>query len=333
MSFRSRLVCARARVVVLLAAPLIAAAAAGCGNYSNEDLEFMNALPEKQDLAATIPMRSALDISNRAELYTTTRSVTLVFNALLDALLTQIDEVRGDSPTTRLPGERIWGPFPAQANPGWEIELDMRLDTSSGATAQIDYDLNLRPVGSPTWTALVSGWFQASGGVRRGTGHAALATAGLRAAGFDFPCNDTACNDPGLKYVDTITVDYATAAFPTSVIVMINKLPNPNKPDDITSATYDYEAWADGSGAFSFDFWADNVPGPNGVEKYNVTSGWLGTGAGRATLTVLAGDLPVGLQQVECWDTSLVATYNDKPWQTTADVGGDPSVCPTVPSI
>jgi hypothetical protein len=319
--------------LVLPAALLVVAA--GCGNYSNEDLEFMNALPEKQDLAASMPMRSALSLADRAELYTTTRSVVLLFNTLLDALLLPIDQARANSPTTRLPGERIWGPFPSQDHPGWEVRLDM---TKVVDPPLFQYTLGLRPVGSGdgAWIALLSGSFAAAGGIRRGNGETHLATAALRAAGFDFPCADALCNDPGLKYIDTIDITYATAAFPTSVMVALKKLPNPNKPDDVTQATYTYAASADGSGAFSFDFWADNVPGPNGVEKYNVSSGWLGSGAGRAVLKVVAGDLPVGLEQVECWDTSFAATYNDKPWKTAEDVASDPNdpaICPVVPMI
>jgi len=36
---------------------LLAALVAGCGNYSNEDLEFMNALPAGDDLQVKIPPR------------------------------------------------------------------------------------------------------------------------------------------------------------------------------------------------------------------------------------------------------------------------------------
>ena len=33
------------------------ASSVGCGNYSNEDLEFMNAVPERSDLSADLPVR------------------------------------------------------------------------------------------------------------------------------------------------------------------------------------------------------------------------------------------------------------------------------------
>ena len=93
-------------------AAVVVATTIGCGNYSNEDLEFMNALPERQDLTAAIPARSAILIGT-ADLYRMTRNVALVFNGISEALLTVIDTIRAYPPTTRQPNGRIWGPFPA----------------------------------------------------------------------------------------------------------------------------------------------------------------------------------------------------------------------------
>jgi len=64
---------------LLLAATLLAGA---CGNYSNEDLEFMNAVPAREDLAANMP-RSMILPANEAELSRDTHDVIRTFNGAL----------------------------------------------------------------------------------------------------------------------------------------------------------------------------------------------------------------------------------------------------------
>src|SRR5690242_6412920 len=85
----------------------------GTGNYSNEDLEFMSALPERGDVVASIPTQSALAPAEMAELYLATRAAVNDFNGLVDTFLGVIDTARSRPPSSRLPDERIWGPFAA----------------------------------------------------------------------------------------------------------------------------------------------------------------------------------------------------------------------------
>jgi len=66
---------------LLLAATLLAGA---CGNYSNEDLEFMNAVPAEQDLSVNMPRSNLL--VNEAELSTLTHDTVATFNGALDFL-------------------------------------------------------------------------------------------------------------------------------------------------------------------------------------------------------------------------------------------------------
>src|SRR5262245_3345139 len=70
---------------------------AGCGNYSNEDLEFMNAVPARQDLIAFIP-RSPILPANEAELAKDTHDVIATFNGALDFLVAA-DLIRTYQPT------------------------------------------------------------------------------------------------------------------------------------------------------------------------------------------------------------------------------------------
>jgi hypothetical protein len=309
MSFRSPFVVATLLVAI-----------AGCGNYSNEDLEFMNALPEKSDLTADVPMRSAVTLASTAELYRTTREVAAIFNGITDAFLNLIDGIRAFPPTTRKPDERIWGPVPAANQPGWLVRMIMQRQPE---VATFSYSLDFIPAGAPDSAAisLITGSFAAAGGVRKGSGEIHVTTDMLRAAG----------GDPGLGYLETLDVLYDTSAPPISVDLTFVNLPDPLKPLDPTTGHYVYSAQENGQGALSYEFSANSIPGPAGLDTFNVTSRWLGTGEGRSDLQVVSGDA-VGALEAQCWNSQLQAVYIDKPWAPLEDIGA-PADCPAIPTL
>jgi hypothetical protein len=302
----------------LLLATCLLGAAAGCGNYSNEDLEFMNALPERADLAAVVPTRSALTLADTAEYYRLTRNVSLIFNGITDAFLTLIDTIRAFPPTTRHPNQRIWGPFPADKQPGWMIRMVME---RSGA--RFDYRLEFQPASDPSspplW--LIKGWYAATVGVRRGQGQIIVDTTALRAAGVD----------PDLGFLDHLTVDYTTSDYPIDVKLTFVSFANPLKPDDPTQGTYEYAVQSNGQGALTYDYFANSLPGPV-VEEFLVTSRWLGTGEGRADLQLVSGDNFVGAHATECWNRAFRALYVDKPWAVQDNIG-TPADCLAIPTL
>jgi hypothetical protein len=299
---------------------VLAAALAGCGNYSNEDLEYMNAVPDRDALAANIPPSRVLP-ANEAELSRTTHDVVAVFNGVLDLFLGIVDAVRAYQPTQRLPNQRIWGPVPADKQPGWQWRFIVTRDPA--APTNFAYALQFQPIGGApdTWAALLSGWFEAASGARRGVGGFHVETAKLRAAGYPF--------ENGGERIKTIDVTYSTREFPISVEVDFVQF-----TEDFTSTNsfhYEYGALENGQGAMRFVIsGVDLIPGPL-VDSLEVTTRWLASGTGRGEATVTQGDAVVGLMQVECWDTNFRATYNDKPWKIDENVGADPSVCPDIP--
>jgi hypothetical protein len=293
-------------------------ASAGCGNYSNEDLEFMAALPEKQELSAEVPTRSALVLGETAEYYRLTRNVSLIFNGITEAFLGIIDTIRAFPPTTRKLNERIWGPFEAEHQPGWMIRMLM---TRAGTT--FTYHLQFQPASDPSsgWLSLIDGFYAVTGGVRRGQGQIKVVTAPLRAAGVD----------PDLGFLDQLTVDYTTSEFPIDVKLMFTNLPNPLKTDDPMQGTYEYAVQSNGQGALTYDYFADVIPGPM-IDEVLVTSRWLGTGEGRADLQVVSGDAAVGAQATECWNRFFRAVYIDKPWAPLEHLA-TPADCPAIPTL
>src|SRR4051812_35717650 len=116
----------RARGTVLLAVVLFAAA---CGNYSNEDLEFMNAVPARVDIAAEMP-RSLILPGNEAELSRLTHDVVASFNGALD-FLDAADLIRAYQPTGRIPNGRVWGPIPMDDHPGWQWRFVVTRDPAA----------------------------------------------------------------------------------------------------------------------------------------------------------------------------------------------------------
>src|ERR1022692_789570 len=116
--------------------------AVACGNYSNEDLEYMNAVPAGSQLSATLPAYSStLPASSEAELAQTTHSVTTQFNQMIANALGGIDAIRSYSPTSRTPTSRIWGPFPANKQPGWDWRLTVSHDDPQSTMFTYELDV------------------------------------------------------------------------------------------------------------------------------------------------------------------------------------------------
>ncbi|HEY5090919.1 MAG TPA: hypothetical protein VIK30_13160 [Polyangia bacterium] len=297
--------------------------AVACGNYSNEDLEYMNAVPAGSQLSATLPAYSStLPASSEAELAQTTHSVTTQFNQMIANALGGIDAIRSYSPTSRTPNSRIWGPFPSDKQPGWDWQLTVSHDDPQSTT--FTYELDVENTADPTagWLTFVTGSFDAQDGVRKGSGSLTMDTTKLSDAGFPF--------DQGMVPFMTLTVTYETLTDPVNHVTMtIDRMPDAS--NQVSSVVYTYAAQADGSGQMSFTLTGNFIVGP-AIETVAVTSAWLPSGAGKATEMVEQGD-GAGLLQTECWDSMFAATYNDKPWASPPEPTGDPSVCPSLPTF
>jgi hypothetical protein len=302
----------KALLLVSVAASVVAA----CGNYSNEDLEFMAAVPSSSQLAVVLP---ATTNQNQAELAADTHNGIGQVNSLLDDVLGLIDTVRSYEPTTRKTNERIWGPFPDSNNPGWQWQLDV---TRSDATT-FGYVLEVAKSATPDdWVQFLSGSFDAAGGAKQGNGMVTVFFSNLASAGFPI--------DPQTAKLTSLMINYQnyqTPGSPVSATLVIQQLPDTN---GVTSLTFTYEILADGSGEIGFTLVGNIVPGPN-IETLTINAQWLASGAGMATLAVVSGD-GAGLTQVECWDASFDPTYNSKPWMTNENVG-DPTQCPAAPTF
>jgi hypothetical protein len=297
-------------------------ALAACGNYSNEDLLYMNAVPTSTQLAVVLP--AAAPAVTQAELAQSTHGGIATVNTLLDKVLGLIDTIRSNEPTTRAPNVRIWGPFADTNNPGWQWKLE--IDRQSDGTT-FNYHVDLASEAAPdSWTEFLVGTFDGAGGVKQGNGGVTAKFADVATAGFPLDADTAQYATLSLTYQN-----YDTEGSPVSAVLsVVRTAPDKN---GITNASFGYEILTDGSGQITFQA-AGNIVGGTTTETVTIHAQWLASGAGMATLTITAGT-DLGATQTECWDTSFEAVYNDKPWSTAEDVnlGQMAAFCPVLPTL
>jgi hypothetical protein len=294
--------------------------AAGCGNYSNEDLEYMNAVPAREDIAASMP-RSMILPANEAELSRLTHDVVAAFNAML-AFLDLADHIRTFQPTSRIPNGRIWGPAPMENEPGWQWRF--RVTRTPSAPENFSYWFEIQPVGAgDTWLPYIAGSFAASAGVRKGVGMFTIKTDPLRAAGFEVEWNAKG------EALRELTVMYSTASFPISVTMFLELWTDAGLFVDSVAIDYQYEEQSNGQGAMLFSG-TDSRTG----WTLEIESRWLATGRGRADATAQEGT-SAGLTRTQCWNDSFIEVYDHTEWDpANLDLnGGDPADCPEISTL
>jgi hypothetical protein len=302
------------RLFVTLA---IAAALGGCGNYSNGDIDFQYALPERGDIAMKAAALSAAPGLDKAEYYTSTRNTVRGFDALVDLFTALIDAVRAVPPTERNGEARVWGPFPEKKDPAWLVRISAVrvLDTTRDpAELRFDYQVEYRHArrADMPWGLLLKGFFYPlSGGARRGRGELTLDLRQARADGY--PVSD-------FNELAVLTIKHQRSQFPITIAVDVQNVPDSKTPH----YTYDYTENADGSGAMAF------VVHPADIrwQSIEIKSRWLGTGAGRGDARVTEGLLTIVTDPTgtDCWGPDGRATYVRRGWDPTKTTG-DPATC------
>jgi hypothetical protein len=294
-------------VAILLAC----AALSGCdaGNYSNEDIDFQLAVPEREDIAVKLPAQS-LEASDAAEHYRSTRMVVKSSNETTEAFLAFIDKVRVTPPSERNGPHRVWGPFPVDGSPQWLGRLVIDRVGNAGQPARFDYQVQFRAreAAAAPWGTLLAGNFTPGANARRGVGALHYDAAAARAAGFPLG---------GLNGIQRLDIEYKTTSFPVGVKMTVVNFPA------LESAVVEYLEEENGAGELLFTF---PTPGLVGVSSLEIRSRWSGSGAGRADVKVLAGlPLLVGLKGTDCWGIDTRATYRYRDWDKANTVGSETS--------
>ncbi|ATB41186.1 hypothetical protein CYFUS_006650 [Cystobacter fuscus] len=315
---------------------LLGCATSACvGNFSNDDLEFLNALPAREDLMARLPGSEArtgasvtgwrvapLALAEPSPFYRNTHDASDIFNAGLDALLSRLELIQAEPPTTRALGKRTWGPMTLDVSGTHEVRLLM---TRTGRV--FDYRLEVRRTGSGDagWWTFLEGIFQADGGMRRGAGAVHLQLGAAVANGFDLGW----LSEQGQEWLSTqerLDIAYQTRTLPLRVEM------NFVSAQGGREFRYTYRQLPDGLGEMRFFLRADLLPGER-REDLSILSRWTRDGAGVARAEVTGGDVTEGLEetQVECWDTGFQLTYRQRSWNATPE--GDAGSCPDVSAL
>ncbi|MBM7117691.1 hypothetical protein [Archangium primigenium] len=308
---------------------LLGLLATACGgNFSNDDLEFLNALPARTQLMSKLPRRQAtgqaltarpladkpIAVGDPSGLYAQTHEASERFNAALEGLLTRLERIRAQTPTTREPDLRIWGPVEDREHTGHQVRFVM-----TRREGFFTYQLQYKPrgQGEEGWWSFVEGTFEAQGGLREGTGTVSLQVALARAHGFDLG---------GLASYRRLDVAYQTREPPLRVQMDF-------VPTGLGRAAlrYTYREAREGFGEMTFLLEDTAVLPGNQRADLSVLSRWTQAGDGVARAVATGGDIPPALDvtQVECWDTRFGITYFQRGWEADSEVG-HPSACPDV---
>jgi hypothetical protein len=310
---------------------LLGCLTASCGgNFSNDDLEFINALPTREDLTSKLPGTGdsaieqglsqrveQLDLGQISQRYVETRRASDEFNTGLDGLLTVLENIRKLPPTTRTPELRVWGPWTDPDHPRHELRFVMSRDPE-----QFGYQLQFRPKGSGEegWWSAVAGTFKPDGGLRKGEGTVRLLLAEARDHGYEMR---------GLANLDRLDIAYQTRALPIGVQMHFVPSGRLLRPEFI----YTYREIPGGLAEMGFLILdVDTILGGR-REDVTIISRWTRDQGGVGFASVTGGDLPPGrtANQVECWDASFRVTYSKRSWDDSEE--GNASACPDVSAL
>ncbi|QRO00969.1 hypothetical protein JRI60_19000 [Archangium violaceum] len=300
------------------------------GNFSNDDLEFINALPTREDLTSKLPRTgdSALEqglnqrvgqlaLGEISQRYVETRRVSDEFNTGLDGLLTVLERIRELPPTTRASELRVWGPWDDSEHAGHELRFVMNREPE-----HFGYLLQFRRKGSGEegWWNAVAGTFKPDGGLRKGEGTVQLLLADARDHGYEMK---------GLGHLDRLDIVYQTRALPIGVQMHFVPSEHSLRPEFI----YSYREIPGGLAEMGFLILdVDTILGGR-REDVTIISRWTRDQGGVGFVSVTGGDLPAGrtASQVECWNASFRVTYSKRSWDDSEE--GSASACPDVSAL
>lgn len=289
---------------------LTLAAAAGCGNLSNEDLLFLRALPDK-DVALRTPGETSADdpegvradyfLGERAKFVTDAGRTAKDINRGVLWVVRLVDAVpRKIPPTTREENKRIWGPFPSEDDK--TIDVQVVIERHAEDTEMVyDWAFQFRTRGEAPgeWRSIFSGDFRGER-ARRGIGTVVIDFAAARALGMEKPGERV----PFDRALVTYDLRKSDAGKEMDLTVQFQGADGQVAVDDFG---YTYHRAVDGSGRFTIAFLADIGGTPTALrERIELLVRWAPTpagrpGAGRGDATVSGGDLPGIYSETECW--------------------------------
>jgi hypothetical protein len=286
---------------------LLIAWVCGCGNLSNQDLAFLEAIPQKDQLHVAVPGGSAsqnLCALGVADVWNSAKTTGDGINSGVDGILTLVDAIRGVPPSARDTDSRTWGPFPDQQHPGVDVQVTMSRELdASGTPWRWIYDIAQRRAPGAFLPILEGEFFGAQ--ARNGIGRLTLHFENTATLGTNKP------TDPAFP----ARVFYDLSSDPHTVAL---DLSDGTSGFGLVGFDYGYAGYADGHGRFDYAFPDQQNP----LCTVQVTTDFTAQGAGRATFTV---QCPLGLSfgpVTQCWDAGACIVYADDPFAVTPACNG-----------
>jgi hypothetical protein len=295
---------------------------AGCGNYSTEDLRFLAALPQREDLTFDVPVPgqpgalSACPPGN-ATVWLEAKPTSDKINAGVDLLLGLVDFVRREPPTWRSEDARRWGPFDDERHPGREIQVVMArsFPTDLAGAPRYAYAFEARWKNAAAFMPILAGAFD-GGSASRGRGLLVLDFDAMTGLGM---------GDAGTP-AGTMRVSYDRSGDPVTLQLALSS-------DGFGAVQFGYRfaGWADGGGVFDFAFRDASA------NLFVVSTAYDARGAGRAAVRFQgAGGASGGFEQ--CWGANACLAYVNDPLNLSCPAAEQPcsygvaADCPAVPA-
>lgn len=289
---------------------LVAFAMVACGNYSNDDIAFYDALPDKQALSVNVPQNGQA-LAQQASLYTGTVQSAQNINTGVENIIGLLDLIRTLSPTERTDTSRTWGPFRDN-----DVRFENRVVITRTGADTFGYALQQRPAGKGEYVSVLTGTFV---GATARNGHGTLDYEAAPLISIGHPPSDP--NLQSLRFV------YANDSIPRTVnTTIVGKDP---QNGSVGTVTYTYSEAPD-VGDLDFDF---TTPSAWGTFDLRIQSRWLADGgAGHALGRGTASGLPAGtaVHLEQCWDGHFAETFYDSQAGTELDGGFDPVYGPSL---
>jgi hypothetical protein len=302
---------------------VLALALCACGNLSNDDIAFIEALPRTGDLHVQIPPQSVGAASSTAltsctlgeaqEWLLGARDTGDKLNSAVDAVLGIIEAIRHASPTSRKSDLRVWS-FPDAKHPGVQMEASLlRVAQPPAATAAQQawsFAIDARRDAGP-WVEILYAYFVGSD-ARRGLGEITINFDNSRTLQINGP------NDPP----GTMTIHYDLSGDPRTIQIDLGATGL-----GLSQFDYFYAGFSNGTGQFDYLF-------PDALgNRFALQTSFTAAGAGKAHIFVRTVGGATGTLD-ECWDAAACLTYVLDPLSVTPICSGIAAgLCPTQGNI
>jgi hypothetical protein len=262
-------------------------ALAACGNYSDLDIPYFEALPASSQVQVAVPAASSQAVCSTAtsDALADAQTAGGNMNTGIEDILALVDLIKALPPAKREPTSRQWGPWNDGKHPGFQTQVTM-----SEVDAGFTYELEEGPTGSATFTPLITGGFS-GGEAADGGGSLTLDFNAAWTLGIADP------TDPH----GPLSVSYDLGSNPETIGVTLTQAGL-----SLQAFSYQWSRWTDGHGSFLFE-----LQDPEGdVLTWKVSFLGDGSGSAIATGTSTSG---ASVTVTECWDSSACISYLNDP--------------------